>query len=59
MRRWRGFCLRREVTGWLLATSKVSEALERYLNGSADKDEAALIDESLAECEADPIGSSC
>ena len=28
---------------------KVSEALEHYLNGSADKDEAAWIDEILAE----------
>ena len=28
---------------------KVSEALEHYLNGSADKDEAAWIDETLAE----------
>ena len=28
---------------------KVSEALERYLNGLADKDEAAWIDEILAE----------
>jgi len=28
---------------------KVSEALERYLNGGADKDEAAWIDEILAE----------
>jgi len=28
---------------------KISEVLERYLNGSADKDEAAWIDEILAE----------
>ena len=38
---------------------KVSEALERYLDGSADKDEADWIDEAPRRVEADPVRSSC
>ena len=49
MRRWRGFCLRRVATRETYDNRKVSEALERYLDGSADKDEAEWIDEILAE----------
>ena len=49
MRRWRGFCLRRVATGMTYDNQQVSEALEHYLNGSADKDEADWIDEILAE----------
>ena len=49
MRRWRGFCLGRAATGWVLATVKLSVALEHYLNGSAHKDEAALIGEALID----------
>ena len=49
MRRWRGFCLRRVATLETYDNRKVSEALERYLDGSADKDEAEWIDEILAE----------
>ena len=49
MRRWRGFCLRGGIYTETYDNRKVSEALENYLDGSADKDEAEWIDEILAE----------
>jgi len=40
--------LSREGSNWMgSGNSKLSVALERYLGGSADKDEAALIEQAL------------
>ena len=42
--------LSREGSNWMgSGNSKLSVALEHYLNGSADKDEAALIGEALSD----------
>jgi hypothetical protein len=42
--------LSREGSNWMgSGNSKLSVALERYLDGSADKDEAALIEQALTE----------
>ena len=42
--------LSRESSNWMgSGNSKLSVALERYLNGSAHKDEAALIEQTLTE----------
>ena len=49
MRRWRGFCLGGGSNWMASGNSALSVALEHYLNGSAQTDQAAVSEEALID----------